>query len=178
MIFSHDPESDRLPDVVRHYIGDIVFGANDGIITTFAVVSGVAGAELSPAVILIMGIANLLGDGFSMGASNYLSIRSVAGAEGKDRGVAEPLLHAFMTFGAFVIIGGIPLLAYLVPAMRQHAFLASSASTAVVLFLVGSMRSLIMQRGWIRSGLEMLLVGAVAAGAAYAAGWLVSGWVR
>ncbi|MBI5734133.1 MAG: VIT1/CCC1 transporter family protein [Candidatus Kerfeldbacteria bacterium] len=58
------------------YIGDIVFGANDGIITTFAVVAGVAGASLSPVVVLILGAANLLADGFSMAAGNFLARRS------------------------------------------------------------------------------------------------------
>ena len=54
---------------------DLVYGANDGIITTFAVVSGVVGAALET-VIVILGLANLLADGFSMGASNYLARRS------------------------------------------------------------------------------------------------------
>lgn len=58
------------------YVGDAVFGANDGIITTFAVVAGVAGADLSSAVVLILGVANLLGDGFSMAAGNYLGRKS------------------------------------------------------------------------------------------------------
>jgi VIT1/CCC1 family predicted Fe2+/Mn2+ transporter len=58
------------------YIAEIVYGANDGIVTTFAVVAGVAGAALDPAIVLILGTANLLADGFSMGASNYLSQRS------------------------------------------------------------------------------------------------------
>ena len=54
-----------------HYLPDLVYGANDGIITTFAVVSGVVGASLSERVIVILGLANLVADGFSMGASNY-----------------------------------------------------------------------------------------------------------
>lgn len=60
------------------YIGDAVFGANDGIITTFAVVAGVAGAQLSPMIVLILGAANLLGDGFSMAAGNFLARKSEA----------------------------------------------------------------------------------------------------
>lgn len=40
-----------------------MFGANDGIITTFAVVSGVVGASLSNRIILILGFANLVADG-------------------------------------------------------------------------------------------------------------------
>ena len=58
------------------YIKDFVYGANDGIVTTFAVVSAAAGAALSPGVVIILGLANLLADGFSMGASNFLSLRS------------------------------------------------------------------------------------------------------
>lgn len=58
------------------YIHDIVYGANDGIVTTFAVVSGVNGAGLSPSVVVIMGLANVLADGLSMGLGNFLSSRS------------------------------------------------------------------------------------------------------
>lgn len=61
---------------LENYIKDIVYGANDGIITTFAVVAGAAGADLSPLVVVILGISNLLADGFSMAASNYLGTRS------------------------------------------------------------------------------------------------------
>lgn len=55
------------------YHRDMVYGAVDGAVTTFAVVSGVAGAELSVGIIIILGFANLLGDGFSMAAGNFLA---------------------------------------------------------------------------------------------------------
>lgn len=58
------------------YIGDFVYGANDGIITTFAVVAGAVGASLPAPVIVILGFANLFADGISMGASNFLGGRS------------------------------------------------------------------------------------------------------
>ncbi|MBU4459162.1 MAG: VIT1/CCC1 transporter family protein [Verrucomicrobia bacterium] len=58
------------------YVGEVVYGSLDGIITTFAVVSGVAGAELGTGVVLILGLANLFGDGLSMAAGAYLSARS------------------------------------------------------------------------------------------------------
>lgn len=58
------------------YIEDFVLGANDGIITTFAVVAAVTGGALSSAIILILGFANLLADAVSMGASSYLSRRA------------------------------------------------------------------------------------------------------
>lgn len=58
------------------FIHDIVYGANDGIVTTFAIVSGVAGAQLAPHIVIILGFANVLADGLSMGLGNYLSIKS------------------------------------------------------------------------------------------------------
>lgn len=58
------------------YIGDLVYGANDGIITTFAVIAGASGASLASSVIVILGVANLLADGISMGASNFLGKKS------------------------------------------------------------------------------------------------------
>jgi VIT1/CCC1 family predicted Fe2+/Mn2+ transporter len=60
----------------QSYLRDFVYGAIDGAVTTFAVVSGVAGAQLSGTVIIILGLANLIGDGFSMAASNYLGVRA------------------------------------------------------------------------------------------------------
>ena len=60
------------------YIKDAVFAANDGVVTTFAVVASVMGAGLSPLIILILGFANLLADGFSMATGNYLGSRSGA----------------------------------------------------------------------------------------------------
>lgn len=54
------------------YLADAVFAANDGIITTFAVVAGVAGADLSPLVVIILGVANMLADSVSMALGNYL----------------------------------------------------------------------------------------------------------
>ena len=58
------------------YIEPAVYGATGGIITTFAVVAGVAGASLSPKIVLILGLANLLADGFSMAVGDYLSTKS------------------------------------------------------------------------------------------------------
>jgi VIT1/CCC1 family predicted Fe2+/Mn2+ transporter len=80
----HDP--DRVAESLHHdsatgtwfgaYIGSTVYGGLDGIVTTFAVVSGVAGADLGANVILILGIGNLLADGFSMATGDYLSTKS------------------------------------------------------------------------------------------------------
>lgn len=70
----HSPEeiADRIgAPPGRGVLRDVVYGAIDGSVTTFAIVAGVAGAGLSPLVILALGLANVLADGFSMAAGNY-----------------------------------------------------------------------------------------------------------
>lgn len=92
-----DPELERLheehrPESVRRrlasaagasYLRDFVYGAIDGTITTFAVVSGVVGADLAAGVVVVLGLANLVADGFSMAVSNFLGTR--AEAQERDR---------------------------------------------------------------------------------------------
>lgn len=78
---SHAPAdvAARLAHGPRHsYLPDAVFGAIDGTVTTFAVIAGAIGADLSIRVVLILGAANLLADGFSMAAGNFLANRSAA----------------------------------------------------------------------------------------------------
>jgi VIT1/CCC1 family predicted Fe2+/Mn2+ transporter len=65
----------RSPPPASH-LRDFVYGAIDGTVTTFAVVAGVAGAGLSASVVIILGVANLIADGFSMAVSNYLGTRT------------------------------------------------------------------------------------------------------
>lgn len=60
----------------QHYLGEFVYGGIDGSVTTFAVVSGAVGGSLDTSVIIILGFANLLADGFSMSIGAYLSARS------------------------------------------------------------------------------------------------------
>ena len=80
---SYTDKKNVLPENARErhirtgrYLKDIIFAANDGIITTFAVVAATVGGALSPAVILIVGFANLFADGFSMATGNYLGTKS------------------------------------------------------------------------------------------------------
>lgn len=58
------------------YLGEFVYGGIDGCVTTFAVVAGSVGAGLNSSVIIILGFANLLADGFAMSIGAYLSSKS------------------------------------------------------------------------------------------------------
>jgi len=220
------------------YIGDLVYGGLDGIITTFAVVSGVAGANLGTSIILILGLANLLADGFSMATGAYLSTKSEQEYYNKERerelwevehfpegeraelyeiyhqqGYTEeeahqlveiisrkkerwedammidelglirdegnPLMNGLATLIAFLIVGAVPLLIYLigliVPISPDIAFRIALVLSGLSLFGLGTAKVLVTHQNPFRSGLEMLLVGGLAAGVAYGVGALLQG---
>ena len=220
------------------YIGDLVYGGLDGIITTFAVVSGVAGANLGTNVILILGLANLLADGFSMATGAYLSAKSEQEYYNKEleretwevehfpegekaelhaiylgKGYSEeeasqmveilsrdkkrwvdammidelglmedernPLLNGLATLIAFIVAGSVPLSVYLAGLVvyipPEVAFPVSVALSGLALFGLGAAKVLVTHQNPFRNGLEMLLVGGLAAGVAYAVGALLKG---
>lgn len=220
------------------YLGEMVYGGLDGIITTFAVVSGVAGAQLGTPIILILGLANLFADGFSMGTGAYLSTKSereyydrewkreawevehfpdgekeemvqVYLRQGYDEDDArqlveiharkpdllvkvmmvdelgliadekKPLLSALATFVSFVVAGSVPLLVYLlglfIPIPTAFSFPMSLALSGAALFGLGAAKVLVTKLNPFRSGLEMLIVGGLAAGVAYGVGALLKG---
>ena len=77
----HDHSSEAIEKRIaagprQNYLRDWIYGGIDGAVTTLAVVTGVVGAQLSPWIILVMGFANLVADGFSMAASNFLGTRA------------------------------------------------------------------------------------------------------
>ncbi|HEY7473381.1 MAG TPA: VIT1/CCC1 transporter family protein [Vicinamibacterales bacterium] len=163
--------------ITRHYVRELIYGSNDGIITTFAVVAGVAGGNLAAPVVLICGVANLFADGLSMAVGNYLSIRaheSVLEAQGLPQEEASPARHGLATFAAFVLAGALPLLPYLLPGLSGRRFAWSIVVTLLALFTVGALRSLIAGVRWWSAGLEMLGLGGVVALVAYGSGAFVA----
>jgi VIT1/CCC1 family predicted Fe2+/Mn2+ transporter len=240
-------DPDHTPEAVRarlgaapapSYLRDFIYGAVDGAVTTFAVVAGVAGADLDETVIIILGFANLIADGFSMAASNYLGSRAerqqreharrdeerqirthpagereevrqifaAKGFEGDDLervvevitsdpelwadtmmseelgfGATEPdeKRAALATFAAFLVVGFVPLLVFVIdelaPGRIDGAFAWSAALTGVAFFVVGAMKARFVGQRWWRSGLETLAIGGLAATLAYAAGALLQG---
>jgi vacuolar iron transporter family protein len=161
------------------YIGDLVYGANDGIITTFAVVAGVAGAGLAPVIVVILGVANLIADGFSMATSNYLARKSereynekITGTPTREEDKGNPTMNATVTFFSFVVAGAIPLVPYIF-GVEENVFYWAIVATSLALFTVGSLRTMVTGIRWWVAGMEMFAIGAVAAGVAYGIGNLL-----
>jgi vacuolar iron transporter family protein len=218
---------------IGEYLKDAVYAANDGVVTTFAVVAGVVGAGLEPFIILVLGFANLFADGLSMAGGNYLGtksesdlykkvraqnvkllesdkdgykkrlvnfLREKGGEEENIDQLAEAIVHnnnfaidvimheelglveqdesrpvkgALMTLIAFVLAGLVPLLPYVFLSQAQNTFLYASIFTAGALFAIGALRSSFMDRTWLSTGFEMLVVGGLAASIAYGAGFFI-----
>jgi VIT1/CCC1 family predicted Fe2+/Mn2+ transporter len=163
--------------IARHYIRDLVYGANDGLITTFAVVSGVAGGALAPVAVLVVGAANLAADGVSMGVGNFMAIRAderARAAENLPELEAHPWKHGVATLIAFVVAGAVPLLPYVLPVGAVSRLAWSSGATFAGLFMIGAARSVVTRDVWWKGGLETLALGAAVALAAYGAGAAVA----
>ena len=226
------------PEQSGRYIKSTIYGGLDGIITTFAVVAGVAGASLSSGIVLILGLANLLADGLSMAIGDYLSTRAELeyaesnkdverksietnparvreeierlyvekGIGNEDarllsetlaryddvwldtvmlekHGVIEeresPVMNAIVTFVSFCLFGFMPLLAYVlavfIPLISGHSFVIACSLTGTTLFLLGVQKIRFTKTFWLKAGLEMTLIGGLAAMVAYGIGVLLAG---
>jgi VIT1/CCC1 family predicted Fe2+/Mn2+ transporter len=152
---------------------DLVLGADDGMITTFAIISGSAGASLTTGVVVILGLANLFADGLSMAFSVYMGTKSEVEFE-KAKGEPHwrsdyPLKQGFITFMSFVIAGLIPLTPYLLN--MKGRFWISSFILGISLFFIGVFKSVRTGKNWVRGGAEMLATGGAMATVAYLVGF-------
>lgn len=214
-------------------VSDAVLGGIDGCVTTFAVVSGAVGAGFPSAVAVILGFANLLADGFSMGVSNYESIKAqqehadairqmeedhidripegekeevrqifqlkgfsgdilegivetitqnrklwvetmLVEEHGLQQVMPNPWKSGFTTFISFLIVGAIPLLPFLMPALAGSTqFLLSAVLAAVLFFLIGMAKSMVFNKPVIRAGFATLLTGGAAASLAFITGYIL-----
>ncbi len=162
------------------YLADAVFSASDGIVTTFAIVAGSEGASFNANVILILGFANLFADGFSMAAGNYLGVKSeiefeeARGQDGNNEG--SPFKHGLVSFFSFNISGLLPLVPFLFN--FDDPFLISIVFVALAMFSAGSLRSFFTKKSFVKSGIEMLVIGGLAALVAYWVGFVLSNYVN
>lgn len=219
---------------LKDYVAEIVYGGVDGVVTTFAIVAASAGAGLSSTVIFVLGFANLLADGFSMGVSSYLAKKTEVDDQNKKRRELESTLHndkrrsakinklmsgygiagnllnhvtkkisddpkasksflrrhkdietdiedpkliGIFTFTAFVVVGALPLIIYIIDLSAgggiNYVFAISSTLAAAAFILVGYFKSRVTHSPRLRSIIETLLLGTIAALIAFAVGFFL-----
>lgn len=166
------------------YLREFVYGGMDGAVTTFAVVTGAAGANLGVRVIIILGFANVFADGFSMAVGSFLSEKSeqdlaIHKGEGKAEDFESPLGAAIATFTAFVLIGFIPLAVYTLDFIfgwglnTDEALRYSVVLTLLSFGLIGVLRSKVTKISINKAVRESLGLGIAAAIISYVAGNLL-----
>ncbi len=216
-------------------VRDMIFGANDGLVSTLAFVAGVVGAITDPYIVLLSGVAELFAGTISMAFGSYQSAKSELEvweresqrkkvkegmtvqeemeeliqfyqAEGFKRGEAEAIVNRITRekelptqtgtleelglapeelgnpVKAGVLCGvsfGLAALVSLLPFAFQalsctDALIASIVATVATLFGVGAMKTIFSRKNWLRSGLEMMVIGASAAAITYLIGTLFS----
>ena len=215
-------------------VRDVVFGANDGLVSILALVAGVYGAITDSHLILVAGLAGAVAGALSMGAGAYLSSKSeqeVTQRESRRKGIRrkrtpdeerEELVRLYVSRGfgreeaeaiadrvasrmdlaaevtigdeigmaseeswppakagaltglTFAIVSLIPILPFAFMDVTLAVMTAVIASTAS-LFAVGASKAIFTRQNWIRSGLEMMVVGTLAAAATYVIGLAIPG---
>ncbi len=169
----------KFSSIIAKYIAPGVYGATDGIVTTFAIIGGVYGANLSPVIVLILGMSNVFADGFSMAASNYLSRKSEKAGTESHGDELTPLRSSLATFIAFVGVGMIPLAPFIcalfVEISAINQFIWSIVATFAAFTFLGIVRGKVIKKNMFKTALETVLVGGVAAAIAYGVGVLLKG---
>jgi len=91
----------------------------------------------------------------------------------------SPIADAIATFISFASFGFLPIAAYVfalfIPSLDAIRFPLACVLTGATLFSLGALKTIITGKNWFKSGLEMLLVGGIAASAAYLVGVLLGG---
>ncbi len=164
--------------IERKYLPELVYGGMDGSITTFAVVSGVIGASLTPIVVLALGFANLVADGFSMAVAHYFAIKSRNELIKKQD--KHPMKGATATFISFLLIGLLPLLSFIVaaitknPVIIENQFKYSIVLTGIALITIGWFEGEVTGKHKIKSTFQTLIIGGIAAFLAFSVGRIIS----
>lgn len=147
------------------FVSDAVYGGIDGTITTFAIMAAAIGSELSPYTVVVLAIASLVSDGFSMGVSSYES-------------VVDPNENAMQkgitTFLAFVVIGLLPVLIYYYYSDLEKPipFGVLIIASLLTLLCIGSLKHSLTNPAankyqTIQSGLKTMTLGGIAGALSY-----------
>lgn len=165
--------------LVGRNIREIIFGLEDGAIGNLGVVVGLAQALAPNKLIILAGLATMLTQAISMSAGTYLSIKSEkeyfeveskVREYGKEYSKQKNPVTSSLIMGFFVVLGAAIPLSVFFFLESKAGMIPSIIVTIIGLFLLGVLKSWYARRNWFISGLEIAIVGAIAAVAGYAIG--------
>lgn len=171
----------KIKQHLEDYLSEFVYGGIDGAVTTFAVVAGATGAGFNTKILLVLGFANLIADGFSMGVGSYLSTKSeqelMVKRKESIKDEPSPVINGATTYTSFIMVGLVPLLAYTVDLIfgleSKNLFGIAIVLTAFAFAGIGILKSRVAQAPVLRSIMETMVLGAIAASLAYILGDLL-----
>ncbi|MFT6361145.1 MAG: VIT1/CCC1 family predicted Fe2+/Mn2+ transporter [Candidatus Paceibacteria bacterium] len=168
--------------IIHKYLPEFVYGSVDGVVTTVAIITGAVGAGLSSGIILILGLANVLADAWSMGSSEYLSSISEAEMEGVDHDNEgkTPLDKGLVTFASFVAVGLLPIIPFffsiVFPGFIGSDVWVSMGAALFAFILIGYIGARVTKASRTKNIIRTVIVGSIAAFISFIVGYLLRGF--
>ncbi|GAB6070557.1 VIT1/CCC1 transporter family protein [Thiomicrorhabdus hydrogeniphila] len=86
----------------------------------------------------------------------------------------NPIEAALTTFGAFLLVGVIPLIPFFISAITiDQQFMASAILAGIMFFLIGMLKSMVFAKPILISGIQTLITGSAAASLAFITGYIL-----
>lgn len=155
----------------KGFLRNFVFGAEDGLVSTVGLLSGVSFAGLTSREIILSGVILILVEAISMGAGVYIAEDSTNELDPKNK--ENLLADSGVMFFSYVIIGFIPLLPYIALDETRLAFYWSVVATLFALFCVGLFKGFFVHNHPLKSALKVTGIGAVVVAVAVFVGSLI-----
>lgn len=142
------------------FLRNLVFGVEDGLVSTVGLLSGIAIAGVDRETIFLTGVVLIFVEAFSMAAGSFLSEASVEEMDGGKDDTQGSLVAGAIMFASYFVAGFVPLFPYILVPVAQ-AFWISIATSVIVLLLLGYWSGRRTKNAW-EKALRMGLVGGLA----------------
>lgn len=143
------------------YFRSVMFGLQDGLVSTTGVVVGISAGVSDPAIIIMASFVAISVEASSMAAGEYSSEKAVHELDKRHRHKDDLLMGALLMFVSYFVAGMVPILPFLILPV-DIARVVSVAAALVSLFVVGYLKGKIVKEIAFRSAAEMLTIGGLA----------------
>lgn len=146
----------------KEYFQSAVFGVNDALVSTTGVIVGVSAGTGDKHLIILAGVVTILVEALSMGSGQYLSSKS-AHQYNNDHHTQTSVMSGIIMFFSYIGGGLVPLLLILL-APVEYSIVAAISGALIGLFVLGYVKGRLVKASPLRSALEIVIIGGLAAG--------------